>query len=174
MNFLFYGLIGGIFVVVKLALRSAETSDLLFLLRPLDWLVGLLTGVSGVYVVGQGFVHEGLGAVIDKSCAGANFALICFVMLAWLGVRELKSGLGKAASLGVALVVGYLTAIVTSAARIYVTLTVHRLTVNLVPASWERPLHLAMGTAVYLFFLIAIYWLALWCLNRRIKDEKPA
>jgi hypothetical protein len=40
-----------------------------------------LTGSHSVYISDKGYYHDNLNILIEKSCSGFNFLLLCFCML---------------------------------------------------------------------------------------------
>lgn len=76
-----------LFSAAKLWLRTADATDLRWLLWPVDLLVSGATGSYGTWVPASGYRHADLNVVIDASCAGGNFACITFLLLAYLLLR---------------------------------------------------------------------------------------
>lgn len=126
---------------------TASVAELGWILRPTTVAVEAITGRSFDYERDTGFVHRPLAFAICKPCAGLNFAIIAFVMLA------LSTSLPLAACGAAALA----STIVTNAARI--SLTVARL--QWFPnASDPERLHRLEGVAIYFLALCALYVLA--------------
>jgi exosortase K len=97
---------------------------LLFLLYPTDWLTGLLMGSTGIYSPENGFFHERLNIMIDKSCAGFNYWVLSFLLFTYLEVNHLKNNKEKALALLFALLGAYFFTIFVNASRIVVTIIV--------------------------------------------------
>jgi exosortase K len=77
----------GLFVLLKVGFTFADNNDLAFLLKPTDKFVGLLTGSQSVFLAKDGFFYEKMNVVIDKSCSGFNFWILCFLVFAYLGLK---------------------------------------------------------------------------------------
>lgn len=75
-------------IVLKLFHREAQTDDLLFLLKPISFLVAQMTGMDFIFVPGQGYLNADSSILIDKSCSGMNYLMIlwttlCFAAGSW-------------------------------------------------------------------------------------------
>ncbi|MGB3799671.1 MAG: exosortase K [Lewinella sp.] len=79
-----YGPALALYGVGKAWHRTASVTDLRFLLSPTDFLVRMAGGGSGQWVDGVGYYHSAGHYVIDGSCAGFNFLLIAYLLLATL------------------------------------------------------------------------------------------
>jgi len=64
--------------------QTATADDLLFLLMPTDVLVSATLGQTGVWQVGEGYLHQSHNMIINASCAGFNFLILSFLMLGWI------------------------------------------------------------------------------------------
>lgn len=83
--------------------QTANAEDLLFLLAPTDYLVSAVIGESGVWQVGEGYLHQQHRMMINASCAGFNFFLLSFLTLGWLLLNRWKAWWPIAAALVLAL-----------------------------------------------------------------------
>jgi exosortase K len=83
-NIPFYCAIAAIFLLLKLGYTMADNNSLVFLLKPTNALVGLLTGSTSTYFADKGYFYSNLDIVIEKSCSGFNFLILCFGMLGFL------------------------------------------------------------------------------------------
>jgi exosortase K len=128
-------------------------------LTPTARLVGVVTATPFVQSPGEGYVsHERL-FLIEKSCAGINFMVAAFLMMAVTFFRRVVSAASGARVLMGSLLTAYLAAVLVNTARIAI-------------AMWlaERPQGLAMltapevhrleGIAVYFGGLVLLYELA--------------
>lgn len=148
----------GLFLLLKFGYTLADTAQLAFLLQPTDQLVGLLTGSSSEYLTGEGYYHDRLNVLIDKSCAGFNFWVLCFLVFTYLACKYLKRPFHKALSIPSALVCAYFLTLFVNASRIFAAIVVQ----NQTRSGWpdqQHLLHEAVGIITYLSFLILTYYL---------------
>lgn len=167
----FYFLALAIFLLLKVGYKFTDNDDLLFLLYPTDWLVGLLTGSASVYTPENGFFHGRLNMVVDKSCAGFNYWVLSFLLFTYLAVNHLKNNKEKASALFFALLGAYFFTIFVNASRIFVTIIVQPKTQHLLP-NHQHLVHEAIGVVTNLTFLVLAYMLLEKILKRKQTHEK--
>lgn len=170
-NAIYYFLALLIFVVFKLLYRDATTQDLVFLLNPVRWLVDIATYTQSTFITDKGYFNDALNIVIDKSCSGFNFFVLCFLMLTFLTVGNLKNRNSKWLSLVVLFILAYLITIVTNASRILTSLFLHKVFRTYAIPRLEV-WHKVEGAFVYLFCLVAVYLLTEFLLKRYINHSK--
>jgi len=139
-----------IVVAGKQYYRSASADELQWLLAPVAKIVGLVTGTHFAFESGAGWVSRDAMFVIAPVCAGLNFALAAFLalVLAWLpALRGPKALLARLAG---ALAIAVVATIVVDATRISLSMWTH--------AAGDA--HQALGIAVYLTALCALYGVA--------------
>ncbi len=142
-------LVLAIALAVKRYYSSASTAELDWILRPTAALVEHTTGRMFDREPDLGFVHRPLAFAISKPCAGLNFAIIAFVMLAFSTAWPLLLCGG----------VAFVSTLVINAARI--SLTVVRMASPFwrdLPIDSAR-LHRIEGIAVYFVGLSCLYLL---------------
>lgn len=148
----------GLFILFKFGYTLADTSDLFFLLQPTDFLVGLLTGSSSVYLSNQGFFHENINIVIDKSCSGFNFWLISFLVFSYISIKNMTGFKHKFLMLPASLITAYGFTIFVNSSRIFVSIIVQSQTkVNFF--NHQALIHEVIGISTNLSFLILAYLL---------------
>ena len=137
---------------------DASPDDLLWILSPTTWLVGVTTGATFTFEPREGYLSRQHLFLVEKSCAGINFMIAAFGMLVYALFRRIGS-IGTAAwVLSVSLLAGYSAAVIVNAARISVAmwLAAH-------PAVWfgfsAADVHRVEGIAVYFGGLVVLYWL---------------
>ncbi len=160
-----------LFGILKYAYKYATTDDVKFLLAPTNLLVELMSGSQAVYASETGFFHSELNMVIDKSCSGANFLLICFLMLSLqlLGLnRPLKNAFRIIPAV---LLFSYLLTILTNSSRIYAALVVENIA-GIHAFIPENILHESTGVFIYLSVLVCLYLIAEWIITNRNSDAK--
>lgn len=146
----------GIFILLKVAYTQADPTDLQFLLYPTSQCIGWVTNTTATFIVDRGYLHENLQILIDKSCAGFNFMVLCFLMLSFLVYEYLKGAKQQVLALPGLLFVAYLLTLFVNSSRILFVIFLQRVGIHALvgQATW---LHQAEGTFIYLFFLILIY-----------------
>jgi len=155
-NIPFYLFLTCLFVALKMWHTSADNNELLFLLRPVDYLISLVTSSSSVFLPSEGFYHPNLNLLIDKSCSGFNFFLLLYLLLSFLALSFVNKYKNKIFSLAGLFLASYLFTLFVNSSRILVSIAIS--STPLAPIakniSW---LHQAEGIFIYLFFLVAIY-----------------
>lgn len=101
-------------------LRQASADQPMLLLRPVVWLTGTLSGARFLFRAGVGFL--GGGVVVEKSCAGGNFLVICFTLLVFTQLRRVRTAPALLVVFAGSLALSYAAAVAASACRITATL----------------------------------------------------
>jgi exosortase K len=159
----------GLFILLKFGFTFADNDDLTFLLQPTDKLVGFLTGSSSVYFADNGYYHDKLAILIDKSCSGFNFWLLCFLMFTYLAVKYSRKPTHKIVSIPIALACAYLLAIFVNTSRIFASIIVQNQTKFLLP-NQQHWIHESVGIITNLSFLILSYYLIEKLLIRKFSN----
>ena len=154
-NLPYYPAIGAIIFLLKWSYTTAGPGDLQVLIRPVAGLVSLITGAAGEYGE-KGCYYAHLNIVIDKSCSGFNFLILCYGMLASLAIPSVSGVRAKMLAVILALPGALLLTVLVNSARILSVYFVQQLSgaFREHPATW---LHQAAGAFIYLFFLMLIY-----------------
>jgi exosortase K len=136
----------------------ARADDLWWILSPTAHLVAVVTGTSFAEVPSEGFVsHERL-FVIEKSCAGINFLVAAFGMLAFALLHRVRSSTSAVCVVGVSLLAGYVAAVLVNAGRI--TIAMWLSDGVFLPAATAAQIHRLEGITVYFAGLLILYELA--------------
>ena len=169
-NFWYYTIALTTFVVLKFVHTTLETEDLIFLLAPVNFLVELFTGTSSNWITDQGYFYSSLNIVINKSCSGFNFWLLCFLTLSFLLLAYTKTRNTKTASLFVSFIGAFFLTILVNSCRIYLLILLESLNLK-----WtQNPvIHEAVGVVTYLTFLIFIYGITQRIVTQYHRYEKP-
>jgi len=140
---------------------DASPDDLLWILSPTAWLVGVTTGATFAFEPGEGYLSREHLFLIEKSCAGINFMIAAFGMLVYARFHRTGSAMTAARVLGVSLVAAYLTAVVVNAVRIALALwlAAHPLAASAFSAA---DVHRFEGICVYFGGLVLLYELVRW------------
>lgn len=155
-NLVFYAVIISVFLLLKVGYSVAENDDLIFLLKPITEFIELSTGTNSVYNTNSGFYFEQLDVLIDKSCSGGNFLLLCFAMLSFLALKHISKPYQKLIAIVVVLFISYLVAIGVNVSRIYVSLILESEITQFLNTD-NLLVHEAIGVTTNLSFLILIY-----------------
>lgn len=146
----------GLFILLKFGFTLADNNDLTFIIKPTDKLVGLLTGSHSVYLSESGYYHEHLNIIIDKSCSGFNFLILCFLLFTYLTVKHFDKALSKILTVPTALIGAYLLTIFVNTSRIIASIVVQTQTKNIF-LNQQYIIHEAIGIITNLSFLILAY-----------------
>jgi exosortase K len=163
-----------LFILLKLAYRAMDVNALLFLLKPVNVLVSTASGINYCYLESQGFYYPALNLLIEKSCSGFNFLLICFVALCLLLINHGRIIWHRLLAFPLAMCAAYLATIVANASRLLVSVFVQQHGGMLAKANYNH-LHEAEGVLIYLTSLIALYLAVEYLLKTNTPpNEKPA
>jgi len=160
-----------IFILLKLWFSKAANSDLFFLLKPSDFFISLFFGSRSVFIPDVGYYHENLNIIIDKSCCGFNYMLLCFLIFSYLFVNYFNKPLYKAFSLAAALMLSYLMAIFVNISRIGFSIFIYNHIITFSQVN-QKNAHLTVGIFTYLFFLTLAWLVTDKLLNKRKLHEK--
>lgn len=156
-----------LFLVLKFGYTIADTNDLIFLLQPTDTLVGLLISSKSVYFADKGFYYNDLNFVINKSCSGFNFLLLCFSMFAIVAFKNINLIKQRIVIIPAALLLAYVMTIFVNASRIFVSIVLQNHAKHFFPLKSSVIVHETIGIVTNLSFLILIYIL----FERLIKKQ---
>ncbi len=155
-NIIYYLTAIGLFILLKFGFTFADNNDLTFLLEPTDKFVELLTGSKSVYISDSGYYHEHLNIIIDKSCSGFNFWILCFLLFSYLAVKYFDKPIQKKLTLPTSLFVAYVLTIFVNTSRIFVSILVHS-QIKSIFMNHQHIIHEAIGITTNLTFLILAY-----------------
>lgn len=141
-----------LFIILKFGFTYADNDSLRFLTKPTSSVISTIKDSDAVYSSAQGFYHEKLYMVIDKSCSGFNFWMLAFIMTLFTTLRYTKSSGAKIWLFPTAMVGTYLLTIIINSSRIMTSLLLNDIIGN--KYAW---LHQAEGAFIYLTFLITFY-----------------
>ena len=141
---------------VKRHYADARADDLWWILTPTARLVGIMTGTAFVAVPSEGYFSDERLFLIEKSCAGINFIVAAFGMIAFTLFHRVRSGVSGVCVLGISLLASYGAAVLVNAARITIAMWLadHPIALStLTPAD----VHRFEGIAVYFAGLVLLY-----------------
>lgn len=159
-----------LFVMLKFGFSYADNDSLLFLTKPTNTIISIIKDSEASYDSGEGFYHEKLYMVIDKSCSGFNFWVLAFIMTLFTSLRYIKNSGAKIWAFPTILVGAYLLTIIVNSSRILTSLLLNEIIGT--KYAW---LHQAEGAFIYLSFLIAFYLILNYSLQKLYRiDAKLA
>ena len=161
-----------LFILLKFGYTLADNENLIFLLKPTNRIVGLLTDSHPVYFSDTGYYHGNLNILIEKSCSGFNFLLLCFCMLTFLFLKYAKKAFFKFLCIPAALLAAYFFTIFVNASRIFVSIIMQQQANNFLPNRPHLILHEIVGVITNLTFLILIYIVSEKFLTNKYQNAK--
>jgi exosortase K len=158
----------GVLAVVALAAfglkrhyADATTDALAWMLAPTAHLVALVTDVAFVAVPGEGYFSAERMFLIEKACAGVNFMIAAFAMVAFALLHRARSVHDGAAVVIVSLAASYVAAVLVNTIRIVIAMWLAAQ-----PMFWTSltaaEIHRLEGIAVYFGGLLLLYALVQW------------
>lgn len=166
-NVFYYLTAIGLFLLLKFGYTIADNNDLIFLLQPTDRLVGLLISSKSVYFPDRGFYYNDLNIVINKSCSGFNFLLLCFLMFAIVAFNNINLIKQKTVIIPATLMLAYVLTIFVNTSRIFVSIVLQDQAKHFLPQKSIVIVHETIGIVTNLSFLIVVYIL----LERLLKKQ---
>ena len=143
-------------LALKQYYSTATANELRWILAPTTFIVELLSGRSFQFESYTGYMSSDHTFVIAVPCAGVNFLIMAFVMLA---LRRLWEGRFESVSwrfLPISLASAYVATVIANAVRICVALEIQRRSIEV---SWltGNQLHRLEGIVVYFGFLMLLF-----------------
>ena len=143
-------------LALKQYYSTATANELRWILAPTTLIVELLSGRSFTFESYTGYMSSDHTFVIAVPCAGVNFLITAFVMLA---LRRLWNGRFESVSwrfLPLSMGVSYVATVIANAVRIFIALEIQRGSVEI---SWltGNQLHRLEGIVVYFGFLMLLF-----------------
>lgn len=135
---------------------DAPVDELQWILGPTARMVTALTGVSFEWEPGQGYLSRERFFVIAKACAGINFMIAAFGMVAVVCRRRLGSWRAVAGVLLVCLLASYAAAVCVNAVRITIAMWLAAHPVGFAGMTAAQ-VHRVEGIACYFGGLILLY-----------------
>ncbi len=143
-------------VALKHYYSTGSANELRWILAPTTFIVEVLSGRSFTFESYTGYMSSDHTFVIAVSCAGVNFLIMAFVMLA---LRRLWHGRFESVSwrfLPISIATAYVTTVIANAVRIVIALEIQRRSIE-VDGLTGNQLHRLEGILVYFGFLMLLY-----------------
>jgi exosortase K len=133
---------------------EATADQLTWILMPTARLAGVMTQTTFEMQMGEGYLSRERLFLIEKSCAGVNFAIAAFGMLVFARMRRVESAVSAMRLVVDSLIAGYAATLLVNAVRIAIAmwLAEHPLAV-LTPAD----VHRIEGIVVYFGGLVMLH-----------------
>jgi len=144
-------------LALKQYYSTATANELRWILAPTTFIVELLSGRSFTFESYTGYMSSDHTFVIAVPCAGVNFLITAFVMLA---LRRLWQGRFESVSwraLPISMATAYVTTVIANAVRICVALEIQRRSFE-VSGLTGNQLHRLEGIVVYFGFLMLLFF----------------
>jgi len=153
------------FVMLKFFYSTANNDAISILTKPTSALVSLITNTNATYNNNSGFYIEKLNIIIDKSCSGFNFWMLCFILFFFILLKPIKKTVFKIILLPISIILSFLATLFVNTSRILISLFIeHKTGLN------YRWLHQAEGVFVYLLFLIFFFFITNYIQAKYIKN----
>ena len=154
-NTIYYFIIALLFICFKYLHSIADNSHLAFMLNPISIAIEQMTGSSPIFIPEKGFFYPSLNILIDKSCSGFNFWMLCFTLFSFHLIQNRKSN-PNFLYLPFLLFITYLITLLTNTSRILISIKMQ----GLFPFTFadnQFLTHEAIGSFIFVFFFILFY-----------------
>ncbi len=155
-NHLYYVIVLGAYLVFKVLYTKAAITNLIFLLKPTNKILEMVLNSKAQFLIDKGYYYDHLNIVINKSCSGFNFWMLCFMMLTFLTLKSVQKHSYKIMSIPLIFLLTYLLTLFVNTSRILFSIVFQKIQINYVGVEYDW-LHQAEGIFIYLSFLILIY-----------------
>jgi len=152
---------------LKFYYSTATVNELRWILAPTTALVQLLSSRSFEFESYTGYLSSDHRFVIAVSCAGVNFLITSFLMLALRSLWRRRFENVSWTFLPLTAALAYVTTVIANTVRICIALEIQRREIEINGLSGNQ-LHRLEGIAVYFAFLLLLF-----VLTERSKSAKP-
>ena len=157
-------IIAGLFIVLKLWLLQSNPEFFVFLITPVKTFVELQSGADSIFLDGCSYYFPDLQIVIDKSCSGANFLILSFLLLFYHILMLCQNYWLRIVILPLIMGLAYLFTITVNTSRIVISILLNEVFHG--TASW---FHEFQGAFIYLSFFILLFLLTKFLENKIIQ-----
>lgn len=161
-NIALYILVTCCFIILKFAFTYTDNDSIRFLTKPTNTIVELFANSSSIYCSANGYIHPKLNIVIDRSCSGYNYWILCFIMFSFLIFGKVTDTWSRLILIPIILFFSYFLTIFVNSSRILTSIFIESLFLEEV-----KGLHQAEGVLIYSSFLILFYLVFNHLLNKR-------
>lgn len=166
-----------VIIVLKLLAKYASGAQLCWLLGPVAWLSGILTGINFIFVPVEGFVAQYHNIVINNSCAGLNFMIIaysltCYILLKDIVFKKKTYRIKPFALWSFSFLASYLVTVLANSCRIALAINLlNFFKLTGLPAH-SQFIHMLEGIFSYLCALIIYYFILNFIKRRYIHAHR--
>jgi len=143
-------------LALKLHYATASADQLRWILGPTTALVELFSGNSFQFESYAGYMSSNHRFLIATSCAGVNFMITAFLMLALRALLKDRSSVLRWRFIPLYAGLAYITTIIANTLRICVALWLQNVSAGVRWLSWSE-LHRIEGIVVYFGFLLLLF-----------------
>ncbi len=158
--------------VLKLHFSEAAPEALRWILAPTVRVVSALTGVGFEAAEGVGYIAHNEPFAVTKSCAGVNFLIVAFSMLALAGVWKATSPWAPVRAMLGAGAIAYVATVVANALRIAIAMALAHLE-GVSPVLSGDGAHRIVGVVVYFLGLCLLYAVFVLRPGASARDRRP-
>lgn len=146
---------------LKYHYSHAEADDLVWILAPTAGLVEMILPLDFEFEKSLGFVCHDQSVTIAPVCAGVNFLVISFCMIAFYGIYRMRHKTEMFAWLFFSLTGAFVLTLVANTLRIILSIYLYKTGFSI---GWLTPsrIHLAAGICIYVSFLYGAYFALQW------------
>lgn len=141
-----------LFGLLKLIYKFGNNDLVYGLTFPTNYLFSIIENSSWIYNSELGFFHEDLNIIIDKSCCGGNFFILCMSPIYFSGLAFIKSSRSIFGLILISGMAGYGYTIFINVSRISILSMVNEYGIGI--DGWT---HEAIGSFVYLSALVILF-----------------
>lgn len=152
----FYFLCACMAFFLKLHYSVATGSDLQWILLPTAGLVEAVSGIPFEPEAQAGLISKDFGLILIPACAGVNFLITAFCILAFSNLHRIGSARGKLLWIGISAAAVYFLTVGVNAIRIIGAAHLYRADIYSGWATQER-MHRIWGATLYFLFLLPVY-----------------
>ena len=143
-------------LALKQSYASSSPNELRWILTPTSFLVQLVTGASFTFESYAGYINSDRSFVIAASCAGVNFLITAFLMLAVGRLWKHRTQTMAWSFIPLTLLFSYLATLIANTVRIATALRLQHSSLD-VGGLNSNKLHRLEGILIYFGFLLLLY-----------------
>lgn len=152
----------------------ASAAALRWILAPTAWLTSCVLGGHFQFLPDEGYLSREHSILISPACAGVNFLVVAFLSLVVCFGSHFPTARRRAAWLGCALAIAYVTTLLVNTARIALSVAVAHLAAHALGLTFHS-VHRWIGIAIYLVGLLALcLTLQVWLSSRGARFARSA
>lgn len=155
---------------LKLLYTQTSVEDLLCIIYPVQRAIAFFTGETSQFIADNGYYFQELDIIIDKSCSGFNYFLICLSIFGLISINNTRSIKKNFLLFGTTVILAYVQTIFVNSFRIISTIYLQS-SIESFLALNSKLIHTSIGISINISFLIITYLITLKFLKKS-KNEK--